>query len=62
MALLMDQSRSILLLWTAKAQDFGELWLEKCTQEPFTYPEPNLFDRDKLEDYLALIMSIRIVL
>ena len=32
MVLLMDQSRSVLPLRSAKARVFGELWREKCTR------------------------------
>ena len=38
MALLMDQSRSAIRLLSAKAQEFGELWREKCTRDPSTFP------------------------
>ena len=38
MALLMDQSRSVLPLRSAKAREFGELWREKCTHAPWTFP------------------------
>ena len=38
MALLMDQSRSVLPLRSAKAREFGELWREKCTRAPWTFP------------------------
>ena len=34
----MDPSRSALLLRWAKAQGFGELWREKCTRAPWTFP------------------------
>ena len=36
-ALLMDQSRSIPPLRSAKAREFGELWREKCTPAPQTF-------------------------
>ena len=38
MALLMDQSCPVLPLRSAKAQEFGELWREKCTRAPWTFP------------------------
>ena len=38
MSLLMDQSRSVLPLRSAKAQELGELWWEKCTRAPWTFP------------------------
>ena len=38
MALLVDQSRSVLPLWSAKVREFGELWWEKCTSSPWTFP------------------------
>ena len=38
MALIMVQSRSVLPLRSAKAREFGELWREKCTRAPWTYP------------------------
>ena len=38
MALLMDQSRSILPLRSAKAREFGELWRKKYTRMPWTFP------------------------
>ena len=37
MALLMDQSRSVLPLQSAKAREFEELWREKCTRAPSTF-------------------------
>ena len=37
MAMLMDQSRSVLLLPTVKAREFGKLWREKCTCQPLTF-------------------------
>ena len=40
MALLMDQSRSVLPLRSANAREFGELWREKCNcacLDPFHY-------------------------
>ena len=50
MALLMDQSRSVLPLRSAKAREYGELWREKNVRahlEPFhlNWPEPFLFSR-----------------
>ena len=38
MSLLMDQSRSVLPLRSAKAREFGELWREKYTRAPLTFP------------------------
>ena len=38
MVLLMDESRSVLPLRSAKAREFGELWREKCTRAPWTFP------------------------
>ena len=38
MVLLMDQSRSVLPLRSAKAREFGELWREKCTCAPWNLP------------------------
>ena len=38
MALLVDQSRSVLPLRSAKAREFGELWREKCTRVPWNFP------------------------
>ena len=37
MTLLMDQSRSVLRLWSAKAWESAELWREKCTRAPWTF-------------------------
>ena len=34
MSLLVDQSRSVLPLRSAKAREYGELWREKCTRAP----------------------------
>ena len=34
----MDQSLTILPPRSAKAQEFGELWREKCTRAPWTFP------------------------
>ena len=36
-ALLVDQSHSLLPLRSAKAREFGELWREKCTRAPWTF-------------------------
>ena len=36
--LLMDQSRSVLPLRSAKARELGELWREKCTRAPWSLP------------------------
>ena len=33
----MDQSRSVLLLRSAKAREFEELWRDKCTHAPWTF-------------------------
>ena len=38
MSLLVDQSRSVLLLRLAKAREFGELRRDKCTRAPWTFP------------------------
>ena len=39
MSLLMDQSRSVLPLRSAKAREFGDwLWREKCTRAPWPFP------------------------
>ena len=38
MVLLMDQSRSVLPLRSAKAREVGELWREKCTRASWTFP------------------------
>ena len=38
MTLLVDQSRSVLPLQSAKAREFGELWREKCTRALWTFP------------------------
>ena len=38
MALLMGQSRSVLPLRSAKAQELGELWREKCMRTPWAFP------------------------
>ena len=38
MALLMDQSHSVLPLRSAKAREYGELWWEKCTRATWTFP------------------------
>ena len=38
MVLLMDQCCSVLPLRSAKAREFGELWREKCTRVPWTFP------------------------
>ena len=49
MALLMDQSRSVLPLQSAKARKLGELWRENRTRAPWTFPlnwpEPVLLGR-----------------
>ena len=37
MSLLIDLSRSVLPLRSAKAREFGELWREKCTRTPWTF-------------------------
>ena len=46
MVLPIDQSRSVLPLWSAKIREFGVLWREKCTRMPwsfqFNWPEPVL--------------------
>ena len=48
MALLIDQSHSVLPLRSAKAREFGELWRENICVHlgPFhlNWPEPVLFD------------------
>ena len=37
-ALLMDQSGSISVLQSAKARGSGDLWREKCTRAPWSFP------------------------
>ena len=37
LVLLMDQSRSVLPLQSAKAREFRELWRKKCARAPWTF-------------------------
>ena len=63
--LLVDQSRSVLPLRSAKAREFGKLWWEKCTRAPWTLPlklaRTSSFRPTRSDRWKATYVSLRII-